>query len=426
MYTVMYTRIYIVNYKEQDMELALLRTLMDKDFHDNHKGIRCPNNIFSKDGRKVKATIDNALLTYGRSVTPVEVEALFFSKNPTITTAQKTSFQALFDQIEREVVMGADVASDVLSDMFRQLVGEEVANLGFEYVNGDHTSLEPLRAILDNYNEDFTPNMAVEWANIEMEYLIEKSDLEAQWTFNLPTLARKVEGVNGGHLIMIGARPETGKTSSHASFIAGPNGFAEQGAKCIILCNEEIVTRVASRYLNASTGMTLKQIHDNPSAARAKYQRIKGNINFLDATGKDMAWVESVVKSYKPDIVVIDMGDKFARNNGAAREDMMLKANAIYARDIAKQYECAMFYMSQLSAEAEGKVILNQSMMEGSKTGKASEADLMLLIAKNPAIGEDDTIEDPMRHINITKNKLSGWHGKVTCMLDGRIARYGV
>ena len=408
------------------MELALLRTLMDKDFHDNHKGIRCPNNIFSKDGRKVKATIDNALLTYGRSVTPVEVEALFFSKNPTITTAQKTSFQALFDQIEREVVMGSDVASDVLSDMFRQLVGEEVANLGFEYVNGDHTSLEPLRAILDNYNEDFTPNMAVEWANIEMEYLIEKSDLEAQWTFNLPTLARKVEGVNGGHLIMIGARPETGKTSSHASFIAGPNGFAEQGAKCIILCNEEIVTRVASRYLNASTGMTLKQIHDNPSAARAKYQRIKGNINFLDATGKDMAWVESVVKSYKPDIVVIDMGDKFARNNGAAREDMMLKANAIYARDIAKQYECAMFYMSQLSAEAEGKVILNQSMMEGSKTGKASEADLMLLIAKNPAIGEDDTMEDPMRHINITKNKLSGWHGKVTCMLDGRIARYGV
>ena len=194
----------------------------------------------------------------------------------------------------------------------------------------------------------------------------------------------------------------------------------------MILCNEEIVTRVASRYLNASTGMTLNQIRDNPSSALAKYQRVKGNIDFKDSTGKDMAWVESVVKAYKPDIVVLDMGDKFARLNGAAREDMMLKANAIYARDIAKQYGCAMFYMSQLSAEAEGKVILNQSMMEGSKTGKASEADLMLLIAKNPALSEDDAMEDPMRHINITKNKLTGWHGKVTCMLDGRIARYGV
>mgnify|MGYP003635437092 FL=1 len=408
------------------MELALLRTLMDKDFHDNHKGIRCPNNIFSKDGRKIKATIDNAITEYGRSVTPIEVEALFFSKNPTITTAQKSSYQTIFDQIDREVVMGADIAGDVLSDMFRQQVGEEIANLGFEYVNGEHGSLEPLRAILDNYNEDFTPNLSVEWANIDMDYLLERSDLEAQWKFNLPTLARKVEGVSGGHLIMIGARPETGKTSSHASFIAGPNGFAEQGAKCVILCNEEIVTRVASRYLSASTGMTLNQIRDNPSGARAKYQKIKDQVKFMDATGKDMSWVESVIKSYKPDIVVIDMGDKFAKPNGAAREDMILKANAIYARDIAKQYECALFYMSQLSAEAEGKVILNQSMMEGSKTGKASEADLMLLIAKNPAIGDDDTMEDPMRHINITKNKLSGWHGKVTCMLDGRIARYGV
>ena len=48
---------------------------------------------------------------------------------------------------------------------------------------------------------------------------------------------------------------------------------------------------------------------------------------------------------------------------------------------IAKQHECAVFYMSQLSADAEGKVLLNQSMMEGSRTGKAAEADLMVLIA---------------------------------------------
>ena len=37
---------------------------------------------------------------------------------------------------------------------------------------------------------------------------------------------------------------------------------------------------------------------------------------------------------------------------------------------IAKQHKCAIFYMSQLSAEAEGKVALNQAMMEGSRTGK--------------------------------------------------------
>lgn len=106
------------------------------------------------------------------------------------------------------------------------------------------------------------------------------------------------------------------------------------------------------------------------------------------------------------------------------RQDESLKANAVHARQIAKEHECAVFYMSQLSAEAEGKVLLNQSMMEGSRTGKAAEADLMILIAKNPPVQENNEEEDNMRHLNVVKNKLSGWHGKVHCQLDYKTARY--
>ena len=80
------------------------------------------------------------------------------------------------------------------------------------------------------------------------------------------------------------------------------------------------------------------------------------------------------------------MGDKFAKTVDLLRQDEALKANAVHATQIAKQHECAVFYMSQLSADAEGKVLLNQSMMEGSRTGKAAEADLMVLIAKNPPV----------------------------------------
>ena len=117
------------------------------------------------------------------------------------------------------------------------------------------------------------------------------------------------------------------------------------------------------------------------------------------------------------------MGDKFNAGGNYARPDEALKACAIYARQIAKTYDCAVFYMSQLSAEAEGKVILNQAMMEGSRTGKAAEADLMLLLAKNPEVeGEDEA--SPQRHINVVKNKLSGWHGKIVCELDYKTARY--
>ncbi len=405
------------------MELSLIRSLMDKEFYDEHRGARCPDRLFSKDVRKIKQSIDTAMDRYERNVTPDEIEALFMANNPTLTTAQKQGFSSLFSNIKREQPMGSDVAQEVLSKLFQQVIGEDIANLGFDYVNGDKSSLEPLRHMLEQYGDDFTPNLKVEWEDIDIETLLARNDLEARWTFNIPSLVRKVEGVNAGHLIEIGARPNTGKTSFHASLIASPGGFAHQGANCIILCNEEGYHRVGARYLTAATGMTMRQIKENPSKARDMYAPVKERIKIKDATGRDMAWVESICKAYKPDLVLLDMGDKFAKTGGFARPDEALKANAVHARMIAKQHDCAVFYMSQLSAEAEGKVILNQSMMEGSRTGKAAEADLMILIAKNPPLqGQEE--EDIERHLNVVKNKLTGWHGDVTCQLEYQTARY--
>ena len=405
------------------MELSLVRSLMDKPFYEEHRGARCPDRLFSKDVRKIKQTIDKTMQTYNRTVTPDEIEALFISDNPTMTTAQKDAYSSLFHKIKKEQPMGADIAQEVLSKLFQQIIGEDVANLGFDMVNGTANTLNDIRNLLEQYGDDFTPNLNVEWDDIDMDTLLARNDLEARWTFNIASLTRKIEGVNDGHLIEIGARPNTGKTSFHASLIASPGGFAHQGANCIILCNEEGYHRVGARYLTAATGMTMQEIKANPSKARDLYEPVKERIKIKDATGRDMAWVESVCKAYKPDVVLLDMGDKFARAGGFARPDEALKANAIHARQIAKEHECAVFYMSQLSADAEGKVLLNQSMMEGSRTGKAAEADLMILIAKNPVVDNQEE-EDTERHLNVVKNKLSGWHGVVHCELDYKTARY--
>ncbi len=405
------------------MELSLIRSLMDKEFYDEHRGARCPDRLFSKDVQKIKQSIDKAMTTYERSVTPAEIEALFMANNPTLTTAQKQAYSALFYKVAKEVPMGSDVAQEVLSKLFQQVIGEDIANLGFDYVNGSKSTLEPLRLMLEQYGDDFTPNLKVEWEDIDLDTILALNDLETRWTFNIPTLTRKVEGINAGHLVEVGARPNTGKTSFHASLVAGPNGFCAQGARVVIMCNEEGYHRVVHRYITACTGMDKYEVAKNRDKALAMFNKIRPQLMFKDATGRDMNWVESVCKSYKPDIVILDMGDKFARTAGFSRPDEALKANAIHARQIAKQQECAIFYMSQLSADAEGKVVLNQAMMEGSRTGKAAEADLMLMISKNPTV-EGQEEEDNQRHINVVKNKLSGWHGIVHTDLEYKIGRY--
>lgn len=406
------------------MELSLIRNLMDKDFYNNNKGTRCPDKLFTKDVQKIKHSIDNAMATYDRSVSPEEVEALFLSANPTLTTAQKSVYKDMFTQLKETNLLDKDIAHDIMSTLFRQVVGEEVANIGFDFVNGDATTLEPLRRIIESYADDFIPSVQIEWDETDILTLIEEHSLEPKWKFNIRSLARRVSGVGPGHLIAVGAQPNTGKTSFHASLVMGDGGFADQGARVAVLCNEEATGRVRMRYINASLGMMgidmLKDIDKHRQAVRPKFN----NVKIADGTVRNMDWVEAVCKSYKPDILVLDMGDKLAKTSTTLSTHELLKQNAIHARQIAKQHNCAIFYMSQLSAEATGRVVLDQTMMEGSKTGKAAEADLILLLARNTITGGGDNDEDPERHITVGKNKITGWHGVVTCELDNQISRF--
>ena len=405
------------------MEFALVKTLLNKEFYDNNKGVRCPDKLFTKDIRLVKKTIDYAMDTYEKDLSVAELEALFFSNN-TLTTANKESYKDVFRRINKEDAMSQGIAEEVLSKMFQQVVGEEVANIGFEYVNGGEHSLEPLRNLIKNYQDDFMPNLKVDWDDMSIDTLLKANDIECQWKWNIPSLKKRVEGISAGHFVIVGARPNTGKTSFHASTLASPGGFADQGAKCMILCNEEPSHRVGARYLSAATTMSMEEVKGNYALAATRYKTVSENIYIKDSTGKDMAWVEAVVKACSPDVVVLDMGDKFA-SKGGSDSHIYLKDAAIHARNIAKQHNCAIIWMSQLSADAEGKVYVDQSMMEGSKTGKASEADLMLLISRNPAKVEGADDQDPQRHLIIAKNKLKGgWHGKITCELDGERSQY--
>jgi hypothetical protein len=405
------------------MELTLIRSLMDKDFYDETRGNRCPEKLFSKDARKIKSTIDTAMDQYQRDLTVDEVQALFFAANPTLTTAQKHAYELQFDRIRKEQIMGSDIATEVLSNMFRQVVGEEVANLGFQYVNGDQTTMEPLRNILEQYQEDFTPSIRINYVDNSIENLTAIAANNTKWQFNIQSLHQSVQGLDNGMLFVIGARSNVGKSSFHSSLCAAPHGWAHQGARVLVLCNEEKPERVASRYMTAATGMTMAQIIADKTTAHRLYDPIKDNLKFVDATGKNMRWAESVIKKHKPEIVVMDIGSKFAEDGAATNSHETLKANAVYARNIGKMYGCLVVYCTQLSADAEGKIVLSQAMIEGSKTGLAGESDLMILVARNPPMN-DQTEDDGMRYLNIVKNKISGVHRIVNCEFDFQTGVY--
>jgi len=406
------------------MELALLKTLMNRTFYNENKNIAKEKIFRSKETRSIKQVLDEAMTDYENDIGLSDVEALFFTKNSTLTTSQKEIYKSIFRKMDDADTLNEDIAQNVLRELNREDAANQLMDIAFKMSNGEVTSLHKIVDFIDRREDDFMPSLKVYFENMDIDSLLEQNELQFKWKINIPTVAQLVPGVNSGQIVVGAARPNTGKTSSHAYLCAGPGGFAHQGAKIMVLANEEATSRVSSRYLTAACNMTIKEIIKNRKRAEELFSPIKDKLKITDATGWDLDRVERAIKAYEPDVVIADMADKFQPEGRFTAHHEQLKATYIRFRLIAKQYGCVLFAMSQLSAEAEGKVFVNMSMLEGSRTGKASEADILFCITKPPMIEGQHEDDSPERHWLVLKNKLTGKHGKVLTLLNPETATY--
>ena len=103
-----------------------------------------------------------------------------------MTTATRTAYEDLFKRIEIAEPIKGEIAEDTLSQLFQQYVGDLVANLGFDFVNGTENSLEPLRKLLEEYKDDFTPNLRIEWDDHSFDTVLDATQQETKWKINIP------------------------------------------------------------------------------------------------------------------------------------------------------------------------------------------------------------------------------------------------
>jgi len=172
------------------------------------------------------------------------------------------------------------------------------------------------------------------------------------------------------------------------------------------------------RLINAHTGMTFDQIRDNTQITKEKWAEVKQNIKILDTVDWSLDDVDEFVQKEKPDVLVIDQLDKVNVKGNFARTDEKLRAVYTGAREIAKRNNCCVIAISQASADGHGKMELSFDMMEGSKTGKAAEADVII------GVGVNGMTEENVRGLYISKNKITGWHGQIVCMIQPELSRY--
>jgi len=174
------------------------------------------------------------------------------------------------------------------------------------------------------------------------------------------------------------------------------------------------------RTILCSTGYNMDEIPDNMKEVHFTWSKIKDNIFLFDIVDWTLEDIDTHCEKHKPDIIVIDQLDKVNVKGTFARTDEKLRAIYTGAREIAKRRNCAVIAISQASADAHNRDKISFDMMENSKTGKAAEADLIIGIGRNTGV---DT-ENRNRTLNISKNKITGYHGEPSCVIRRDISRY--
>lgn len=402
------------------MEKQLIALFLDEEFYQTHKA-QISEDMFPDELNNIWNTIIYAHEKYKRTISFAELSALFLELNPVLSRAAKNVIlEVLSDVEETSGDIKADVGTDLVKELYRQTIGRRIANYGLEVAEGktpESGALVELQQLLDSAGS------STKYISLPREFddVLSGSANRPCWKFNLSTLYAQIPGIAPGDFGVIFARPEAGKTAFYISLVAGPDGFLWQGAKVLLITNEEPGIKTLMRMVSAATGMTYEQVFANREEAKTVWNKIKDNLVVIDDATLSTNDLHVIAATEKPDIIIVDQMDKIDIKGTFARTDERLQDLYIESRKLAKIKNCAVIAVTQCGAEGEGKTVLTFNMMDNSKTGKAANADLILGLGKP---NQEDGTENNVRHIYVSKNKINGYHGKILALLRPELSRY--
>jgi KaiC/GvpD/RAD55 family RecA-like ATPase len=405
------------------MDTNILKSLLSHEFYLANKP-RIRASLFEDEIEDLYEVIHDAHEKYTHDLTEDEVFSLWKKFRPVATRAEVSAMEDLIGHIKRSDRLSDDVASDVIEGLWKRETGRQIANLGIELSQGNDEAMKRLERVLERSKDGFLPDDFGEPTTKDLSELLAMTGDDQRWKFNISSLSRHVYGIGPREFGIVFAAPETGKSAFVVSICTGPGGFCEQGAKVLYLGNEEDTKRTMLRAIQAWSGLTRQDIAQDPRKAADRFTAIRDRIDMRDTQDWSLDDAEAYIDKMKPDVVVIDQGDKIhiGGNFGASHE----RLRELYRRfrEMAKRYNCALIVVSQASAEAKGKTRLSPFEMEGSKIGKFAESDLIIGIGKMDSNDVDDSEVDHTRYLTVGKNKLSGWHGTIICQIQPDISRY--
>ena len=355
-----------------------------------------------------------------------DLAAMVWASYPQMKEVEREALNDLLERVNRTVADPA-VLNSILETVRKRAVARDMAIKSLEVSEG-HAAWEELSSLytsLQEKSDGVEPLAKLRFVTNDLDVLESHTIKSSGLHWRLDCLNRSLGPLRPGDFGFVFARPESGKTTFLASEISYMAGQTTQ--PIIWFNNEEQGEKVRLRIIQATLGYTQDEIWIDKAQTQKLYdEATKGLIRIVDEAAIYRGDVELVLESLKPSIVIFDQIDKLYGFD-ADRDDLHLGAIYIWARELAKRYNCAVIGVCQSDGQGEGVKWLTMAHVSNAKTSKQAEADWILGIGKSNEVSTDD-----IRFFNISKNKLLGdsdtdpneRHGRFEVFIRPMIARY--
>lgn len=360
---------------------------------------------------------------YNNNIITKEDLNIFYNSNYLLKDSERKELEDLLEDVYNQDSSNKELIIGLLEEHRRRSLAGDVAKLALDVEDGKAavTDLLDMFTKFEHQEVEIEQTVPVQMSLKDL-YDTQVDTPGLRW--RLKFLNQSLGSLRKGDFGFLFARPETGKTTFLASEISH---MATQTTGDILwFCNEEQGNKVGIRTFQAALGVDTTTLWDDIDRHQALYdtkigERIK-IFQFEDSSRASR--IEQILKEHNPALIIFDQLDK-VKGFKAERKDLELAAGYQWARELSKQY-APVIGVSQASGEAEGKLWLSMDMIDGSKTGKAAEADWIL------GIGKDSDNTSRSRYFNICKNKLLGdkdtlpdlRHGSAQVLIRPEVARY--
>tara|TARA_R110002020_G_scaffold21810_2_gene73940 strand:+ start:1152 stop:2333 length:1182 start_codon:yes stop_codon:yes gene_type:complete len=388
---------------------------MKAHFWDRAKNILEPD-MFPREWMPVVSSLFYAQKHYESDITVDELLSVHRDLNPALPESTKESTESLIHSLAEVDLPNRDIAFDVIKNFWRRDKAKHIGNKALAIWTGEGGDFAELQRLIDlAASEDVNSHETFSIVNEDLEELVKYTQRPSEFKFTLEQMSARITGMNRGDLGIIFARPEVGKTTFCCFLVAE---YIRQGHSVFYWANEERASKIKLRIITSYLKKSVQDVESDIENSLENWAKVRDNLVVFDSVGTSIEELDSYCGLNKPSVVIIDQLDKMKIIGQFGRGDERLKALYCYAREVAKRNDCLVWAVSQAGFEADGNQIIDYSMLDGSKTGKAGEADIILGIGKNA----DD--EDTTRFINVSKNKINGFHGFITVDINKDVGRY--